>query len=128
MKRPSSKHPRIRQVYYFIVLLGVFFLVLLSSTFFKSPAAAASHNIRRQQATPPRPPKQQQEQDLTTMGFTKQILRAGNGVKPKRGQSVTVHCTGFGKNRDLNQKFWSTKDPGQQPFTFNVGMGSGEYS
>lgn len=29
-----------------------------------------------------------------------------------------------GKNRDLSQKFWSTKDPGQKPFTFNVGMGT----
>ena len=59
------------------------------------------------------------------MGFTKQIIRAGNGVKPQRGQNVTVHCTGFGKNRDLSQKFWSTKDPGQQPFTFRVGLGEG---
>ena len=30
-----------------------------------------------------------------------------------RGQKITVHCTGYGKNRDLKQKFWSTKDPGQ---------------
>lgn len=30
-----------------------------------------------------------------------------------RGQRVTVHCTGYGKNGDLSQKFWSTKDPGQ---------------
>lgn len=58
------------------------------------------------------------------MGFTKTVLRQGNGVMPQRGQNVTVHCTGYGKNRDLNQKFWSTKDPGQQPFTFAVGMGS----
>ena len=57
------------------------------------------------------------------MGFTKTIIRAGSGQLPKRGQQVTVHCTGFGKNRDLSQKFWSTKDPGQQPFTFAVGMG-----
>ncbi|CAI5942664.1 unnamed protein product, partial [Closterium sp. NIES-65] len=28
------------------------------------------------------------------------------------------------KNRDLSQKFWSTKDPGQQPFTFQVGLGN----
>lgn len=60
------------------------------------------------------------------MGFTKEILRAGNGIKPTRGQSVTVHCTGYGKNRDLSQKFWSTKDVGQKPFTFNVGLGKGE--
>jgi hypothetical protein len=40
------------------------------------------------------------------MGFTKTILQVGNGLKPKRGQSVTVHCTGMGKNRDFAQKFW----------------------
>jgi hypothetical protein len=60
------------------------------------------------------------------MGFTKQILRAGNGLKPSRGQNVTVHCTGYGKNRNLAEKFWSTKDPGQEPFTFAVGLGQGE--
>lgn len=42
------------------------------------------------------------------MGFEKTILKAGNGLKPRRGQTVTVHCTGFGKNRDLTQKFWCT--------------------
>jgi hypothetical protein len=50
----------------------------------------------------------------TTMGFTKEIVRNGSGSKPRVGQTVTVHCTGYGKNRDLNVKFWSTKDPGQQ--------------
>lgn len=30
-----------------------------------------------------------------------------------RGQKVTVHCTGYGKDRDLSKKFWSTKDAGQ---------------
>lgn len=59
----------------------------------------------------------------STMGFTKTVLRQGNGATPRRGQSVTVHCTGYGKNGDLNAKFWSTKDPGQEPFTFSVGMG-----
>lgn len=29
-----------------------------------------------------------------------------------------------GKNGNLAQKFWSTKDPGQQPFTFKIGQGS----
>ena len=57
------------------------------------------------------------------MGFTKTLIKEGNGVKPQRGQNVTVHCTGYGKNRDMNLKFWSTKDPGQEPFTFRVGMG-----
>jgi hypothetical protein len=59
------------------------------------------------------------------MGFTKEIIKAGNGEKPRKGQEVTVHCTGYGKDRDLSKKFWSTKDPGQEPFTFAVGKGSG---
>ncbi|KAK9109101.1 hypothetical protein Sjap_017161 [Stephania japonica] len=58
------------------------------------------------------------------MGVEKEVLRAGGGPKPVRGQRVTVHCTGFGKNGDLSQKFWSTKDAGQQVFKFNVGQGS----
>eukprot|EP00985_Skeletonema_marinoi_P002808 scaffold1159_cov73-Skeletonema_marinoi.AAC.1 len=57
------------------------------------------------------------------MGFTKTILRAGTGAMPRRGQEVTVHCTGYGKNNNLAEKFWSTKDPGQEPFTFAVGLG-----
>ncbi|XP_077249877.1 FK506-binding protein 12 [Tasmannia lanceolata] len=58
------------------------------------------------------------------MGVEKQILSSGNGPKPAPGQNVTVHCTGFGKNGDFSQKFWSTKDPGQKPFTFQIGKGS----
>jgi len=59
----------------------------------------------------------------SNMGFTKTVLKLGNGTLPRKGQRVTVHCTGFGKNNDLSKKFWSTKDPGQQPFTFAVGLG-----
>ncbi|XP_042497252.1 peptidyl-prolyl cis-trans isomerase FKBP12 [Macadamia integrifolia] len=58
------------------------------------------------------------------MGVEKQVLRAGTGPKPIPGQTVTVHCTGFGKNGDLSQKFWSTKDPGQKPFSFKIAQGS----
>lgn len=43
------------------------------------------------------------------------------GPKPTSGKNVTVHCTGYGKNGDLSVPFWSTKDPGQQPFTFTIG-------
>ncbi|KAJ8572500.1 hypothetical protein K7X08_009011 [Anisodus acutangulus] len=57
------------------------------------------------------------------MGVEKEVIRAGSGSKPQPGQTVTVHCTGYGKNRDLSQKFWSTKDPGQQPFSFQIGQG-----
>jgi peptidylprolyl isomerase len=59
------------------------------------------------------------------MGFTKKVIKIGNGVKPLRGQKVTVNCTGFGKDRDLTKQFWSTKDAGQEPFTFAVGLGQG---
>ncbi|CAK9174088.1 unnamed protein product [Ilex paraguariensis] len=58
------------------------------------------------------------------MGVEKELIREGTGAKPTAGQNVTVHCTGFGKNGDLSQKFWSTKDPGQTPFTFKIGQGS----
>ncbi|GAB2267999.1 Peptidyl-prolyl cis-trans isomerase fkbp12, partial [Dionaea muscipula] len=58
-----------------------------------------------------------------TMGIEKQILTPGSGRKPVPGQKVTVHCTGFGKNGDLSKKFWSTKDPGGEPFSFEIGKG-----
>mmetsp|Transcript_20301 Transcript_20301/g.34577 ORF Transcript_20301/g.34577 Transcript_20301/m.34577 type:complete len:112 (-) Transcript_20301:180-515(-) len=57
------------------------------------------------------------------MGVTKQVMRQGTGEMPTKGKSVTVHCTGYGKDGNLGEKFWSTKDPGQQPFSFIVGVG-----
>ena len=39
-----------------------------------------------------------------------------------KGDTVTVHATGIVQETD--KKFWSTKDPGQQPFTYNAGVGS----
>ncbi len=44
------------------------------------------------------------------------------GVMPVRGKNVTVHCTGYGKDGDMNAVFWSTKDAGQEPFTFRIGL------
>jgi FKBP-type peptidyl-prolyl cis-trans isomerase len=40
------------------------------------------------------------------MGLTKEVLKVGNGQKPTAGQEVSVHCTGYGKNRDLTKVFW----------------------
>ncbi|OQS07157.1 peptidyl-prolyl cis-trans isomerase FKBP12-like [Thraustotheca clavata] len=64
------------------------------------------------------------ETRVNPMGVTKEIIKEGNGPTPTKGATVTVHCTGYGKDRDLSKKFWSTKDPGQQPFQFQVGLGS----
>ena len=56
------------------------------------------------------------------MPFTKTVEKEGNGPEVVAGMEVTVHCTGYGKNLDMTQKFWSTKDAGQQPFTFKIGQ------
>lgn len=58
------------------------------------------------------------------MGYEKKILKEGSGKSPKTGDTVTVHCTGYGKNNDITKKFWSTKDPGQEPFSFEIGQGN----
>ncbi|XP_078360856.1 uncharacterized protein LOC144645231 [Oculina patagonica] len=52
----------------------------------------------------------------------KDILRAGSGPRPNPGDTITVHCTGS-LNTNPPKKFWSTKDPGQKPFSFQVGLG-----
>ncbi len=51
------------------------------------------------------------------------ILQPGdtNGGCVKKGSTVTCHATGIVK--ESNYKFWSTKDPGQQPFEFQAGVG-----
>jgi len=43
------------------------------------------------------------------------------GAAVAAGNTVTVHATGVVKETDA--KFWSTKDPGQQPFTYQAGVG-----
>lgn len=52
--------------------------------------------------------------------FKKEVVKEGSGPAPSQGTRVTVHCTGYD---DEGRKFWSTKDPGQQPFAFEVGVG-----
>jgi len=38
----------------------------------------------------------------------------------KVSDTVTVHATGIVKG---GKKFWSTRDPGQNPFTYQAGVG-----
>ncbi|CBZ25862.1 putative peptidyl-prolyl cis-trans isomerase [Leishmania mexicana MHOM/GT/2001/U1103] len=54
------------------------------------------------------------------MGVIRTVMRAGVGATPKRGQTITVHCTGY--LADGKKKFWSTRDD-NNPFSFNVGVG-----
>merc|ERR1711963_1023788 len=53
---------------------------------------------------------------------TKEVLKAGNGGSAiAKGSTATVHATGVVK--ETGKKFWSTKDPGQKPFTYQAGVG-----
>ncbi|XP_077490905.1 uncharacterized protein LOC144101638 [Amblyomma americanum] len=56
-----------------------------------------------------------------TPGVLKTVIQPGIGPRPNVGDSITVHCTGLLTNPP--RKFWSTRDPGQQPFSFRVGVG-----
>ena len=58
---------------------------------------------------------------LKTKKLTVTPAPAGSPIIAK-GDTITVHATGVVKETD--KKFWSTKDPGQQPFTYNAGVGS----
>jgi len=57
------------------------------------------------------------------MGVSKEIISAGSGFSPQKGQKISVHCTGFLElpGQPL-KKFWSTRDK-NEPFSFQVGLG-----
>ena len=44
------------------------------------------------------------------------------GPEVSKGTTVTVHATGAVD--ETGEKFWSTKDPGQEPFTYKAGVGA----
>jgi len=53
---------------------------------------------------------------------TFEVVNAGAGAElVAKGSTVTVHATGIVV--ETAKKFWSTKDPGQQPFTYQAGVG-----
>ena len=54
---------------------------------------------------------------------SKIVTVPGAGEFPRKGDFVTVHCTGYGRARDLGRKFWSTHDDGEDQFKFQLGGG-----
>ena len=49
------------------------------------------------------------------------VSPAAGSPTVEKGDTVTVHATGTVK--ETQKKFWSTKDAGQQPFTYQAGVG-----
>jgi len=47
-------------------------------------------------------------QTQSKMGVTKEVIQEGSGPKPQKGQTITVHCTGY-LTSPTQKKFWSTK-------------------
>ena len=56
---------------------------------------------------------------VTETGMKYEIIKEGTGPSPKRGDSVTVHYTGWLED---GTKFDSSVDR-NQPFTFKLGVG-----
>ena len=54
-------------------------------------------------------------------GTTMRTITPGTGKEITKGSTATVHATGVVK--ESGQKFWSTKDPGQEPFQYKAGVG-----
>jgi len=62
-------------------------------------------------------------QSLPGVKTTYLIIKPGRGAQQKvrKGAQVTVHATGVIK--ETGKKFWSTKDPDQEPFSYQAGVG-----
>jgi len=60
-------------------------------------------------------------QALPGYDTTWMIEKEGAGAAVVAKNTVTVHATGVVK--ETSKKFWSTKDPGQQPFQYQAGVG-----
>ena len=85
---------------------------------------ADNHGAQRRRSAPrphshfPPPP----QTAIPGIKTTYEILKEGNGgAKIEKGSTGTLHATGVVKESGF--KFWSTKDPGQEPFTCKYGVG-----
>ena len=52
---------------------------------------------------------------------TRRTVVQGTGAEVAKGDTVTVHAKGT--VAETSKVFWSTKDPGQKPFTYDAGVG-----
>lgn len=52
---------------------------------------------------------------------TYEIIKAGTGRRVVKGATISVHA--IGSVVETGKKFWSTKDPGQEPFEYVAGVG-----
>mmetsp|Transcript_97953 Transcript_97953/g.193893 ORF Transcript_97953/g.193893 Transcript_97953/m.193893 type:complete len:119 (+) Transcript_97953:73-429(+) len=60
--------------------------------------------------------------DIDGYATTKEILKEGDGGPGiAKGQKATVHALGV--VQQTGKKFWSTRDPGQKPFSYEAGVG-----
>ena len=53
---------------------------------------------------------------------TRRTVVQGTGAEVAKGDTVTVHAKGT--VAETSKVFWSTKDPGQKPFTYDAGVGA----
>eukprot|EP00042_Codosiga_hollandica_P037530 m.296326 g.296326 ORF g.296326 m.296326 type:complete len:187 (-) comp55159_c0_seq3:109-669(-) len=111
------------------VALGCLVFVLFTSSDPAASSMTSATDSSKQAATPKQPARTQAstvedapaEVQQLADGITKKVLKAGGAVKPTKGSTITVECTGYLTN---GKKFWSTRDPGGKPFSFKVGVGS----
>ena len=59
-------------------------------------------------------------QSIPGVETTYETIKAGSGPTVAARDTVTVHATGTVKQ--TMKKFWSTKDAGQKPFTYQAGV------
>jgi hypothetical protein len=97
---------------------------------FPSPARRNAHRLSpisdphlpiSHARTPPTPPLPFSHAPSPGYATTYKILKQGDGKAIAKGNTATVHATGVVK--ETGKQFWSTKDAGQQPFTYQAGVG-----
>eukprot|EP00967_Tisochrysis_lutea_P080120 scaffold109899_cov29-Tisochrysis_lutea.AAC.1 len=103
---------------------SIFFLVVS-----RRPLISSSPSVRRLMRSPLRmlvlcAALVHRVSSVAIPGFktTFETVQPGTGGQVvSKGSTVTVHATGIVV--ETAKKFWSTKDPGQQPFTYKAGVG-----